>query len=84
MRVRAVQAQVLYDLRKAWEFCSGTDLHEFLREQCDDPSPHGDTEIDAANAKQFIEVCLDTRRHNSPSLETHCQGCSALARLCNL
>lgn len=37
-----IYAQMLYDLREATGFCSGTDLHDLFRSVCSSPSPSGD------------------------------------------
>lgn len=53
-----MKAQVLYDLRQLTGYCSGTDLHDFFRQNVGDPSPSGNVEIPDIvvpdNAKQLI------------------------------
>lgn len=43
---KTMKAQALYDLRQLTGYCSGTDLHDFFREQTGDPSPVWEVEID--------------------------------------
>lgn len=62
-----MKAQLLYDFREKKEFCSGTDLHEFFREQVGDPSPSGTTEIDATLAREFVVACSEQIYANNKS-----------------
>jgi len=63
-----MRAQILYDLREATQFCSGTDLHDFFRIQLGEPSPSGEREIDTPLAMQFVASCFEAMAANSPSL----------------
>lgn len=63
-----MKAQTLYDLREQYEFCSGTDLHEFFNEQVGEPSPSGRAQVDTQAAKQFMATCAYAIEHNSPSI----------------
>ena len=67
-----MKAQFLYDFRERWEFCGGTELHEFFRDETGYPSPSGRVEINAERARDFILGCLEAEEHNSPSLAEHC------------
>lgn len=49
-----MKAQTIYNLRSEHEFCSGTDLHQFFREQVADPSPSGRVDVPTEAAKQFM------------------------------
>ena len=42
-------AQLFYDLRVLTGYCSGTDLHEFFRQVCGNPSPCGKTVLPTAH-----------------------------------
>jgi hypothetical protein len=73
--------QSLYDLREKYEFCSGTDLHQFFRsEMGGEPSPSGYAEIDGAASLQFVIAHCDAMAHNSPSLAVHCEKAKKEAR----
>ena len=70
-----MNAQYLYDFREKWEFCSGTDLHEFFRRELNGfPSPPGQTSIDKVSAMNFVLSCLKSMEHNNPTeaMKTHC------------
>lgn len=70
-----MNAQFLYDFREKWEFCSGTDLHNFFSAELNgEPSPSGKVKINSSHAKKFVRGCLDSMEHNSPSLKDHCQS----------
>lgn len=49
-----MKAQILYDLREEYGYCSRTDLHRFFRQQIADPSPSGRVDVPTAAAKQFM------------------------------
>lgn len=61
-----MEAKILYDFREKWEFCSGTDLHEFFRAQLDgEPSPSGYTEIDDVAADKFVQNSIESMEWNN-------------------
>jgi hypothetical protein len=64
-----VPAQVMYDLREATGFCSGTDLHEFFRGVVGEPSPSGKVLISTSVVEKFILCHVQGQVLNSPSLE---------------
>jgi hypothetical protein len=64
-----MKAQILYNFRNEWEFCSGTDLHDFFREQLGDPSPSGQVEIGHDKADEFVERSIIFVVKGSPSLK---------------
>ena len=72
--------QALYDLREKYEFCSGTDLHDFFRSAVGEPSPSGYAEVNGARALKFVERCCDAMAWNSPSLAEHCEKTKKVAR----
>lgn len=63
-----MNAQKLYDLREKYEFCSGSDLHEFFHEQTGQMSPSGSVELPVGSAIKFVEKCAFAVSWNSPSL----------------
>jgi hypothetical protein len=69
-----MKAQILYDFRNEWEFCSGTDLHDFFREQLGDPSPSGYVEVDFNAAMNFVVDCSILMANGSPSIVDHCKA----------
>lgn len=65
-----IEAQVIYDLREEFEFCSGTELHFFFRQACDgEPSPSGQELIYRTLVIQFVAQCCDEIRSRSPSIK---------------
>jgi hypothetical protein len=60
-----MKAQTLYDAREKFEFCSGTDLHEFFEGEIGDPSPSGYRDISLKHAGEFVQAHIRTMRHNS-------------------
>jgi len=60
-----MKAQILYDLREKYEFCSGTDLHEFFDYVLGEPSPKGIEEINPEVAQKFVISCCNAIEHNS-------------------
>lgn len=63
-----MKAQTIYDLRENYEFCSGTDLHEFFERTCGDPSPSGKIEIDTDTAKLYMINAVAHLFDRSPSV----------------
>lgn len=64
-------AQKLYDLREKYEFCSGSDLHEFFSDLLGDPSPSGKTKLSRIQEEQvwnFIQDSFAAIGCNSPSM----------------
>lgn len=71
-----MKAQVLYDLREKYEFCSGNDLHEFFATFLKgEPSPSGKTELPFRSGEEFVFNCLKTMGENSSTLINHIDGC---------
>lgn len=54
-----MKAQIIYNLRDEHEFCSGTDLHRFFRQQVADPSPSGRVDVSDEAAKQFMTAGVE-------------------------
>lgn len=71
-----MKAQILYDLREDFEFCSGQELHEFFREVCKgEPSPSGKTVLPFRSGETFVLDSLKAMAENSPSLIQHIDEC---------
>lgn len=64
-----MKAQELYDLRSAFEFCSGNDLSEFFAETVGEPSPSGEMEVPEALAREFISESLAQMGQNNGGLD---------------
>lgn len=60
-----MKAQNLYDLREEFAFCSGSDLHNFFRNELGDPSPSGRVNIDQQAAAELVNDSLDTMAANN-------------------
>lgn len=60
-----ISAQVLYDLREEYEFCSGSDLHEFFFGELGDPSPSGKLGVPASRVLRFVLDTIETVSWNS-------------------
>jgi hypothetical protein len=60
-----MKAQDLYDLRQKYEFCSGSDLHEFFCDQVGDPSPPGEVDVNDFAVEKFVNDCCDTVESNT-------------------
>lgn len=59
-----MKAQKLYDTRQEFEFCSGTELHEFFWRVIGDSSPKGNVEVDDTLIHFFV-------RHQAAQMLAH-------------
>ena len=69
-----MNCQALYDLREKFEFCSGSDLSEFLRKETQDPSPSGAVPLIPQKAGEFVGQALEQMAYNSPSVARQIWG----------
>lgn len=76
-----INAQILYDLREEFEFCSGDELGEWFVDNWVMPVPGIDRELERPNmspqghvgfskeaAKHLVLLSFDSISHNSPSM----------------
>lgn len=54
-----MKAQIIYNLRDEYGFCSGMDLHEFFYAQGVGMSPSGRVDIPTKAAKQFMTAGVE-------------------------
>lgn len=58
-----MKAQIMYNLREEFAYCSGTDLHRFFQSVVGDPSPSGKVDIPTDHAKSFMRNGVERQYH---------------------